>query len=124
MLRERAVHKSSQSGGEGVLQIQTSALFGEHLDFLKFMVCPHGQGRRGLRQCGHFADKEGSIFRDFVRTSFTDGPLAVYDFDAHIMLRVCSTFQGTGYGKNLIPMLLRSVKPFLLVAIAHIVKRK
>jgi len=31
------------------------------LDVLKFMVCPHGQGRRG------------SIFRDFVRMAF--GPL-------------------------------------------------
>jgi len=30
----------------------------------------------GLSQCRHFADKgEGSIFRDFVRTSFMDGPL-------------------------------------------------
>jgi len=39
-----------------------------------FMVCPHGQGGRGLSQCGHFADKgEGSVFRDFVRTSFMDG---------------------------------------------------
>jgi len=30
---------------------------------------------RGLRQFGHFADKEEgeSIFRDFVRTSFMDG---------------------------------------------------
>jgi len=30
---------------EGVLQMQTSAIFGEKAsDFLKFMVCPHGQG--------------------------------------------------------------------------------
>jgi len=45
-------------------------------DFLKFLLCPHGQRGRGLRQCGHFLDKgEGrSIFRDFVRTSFMDGP--------------------------------------------------
>jgi len=29
-----------------------------------------------VSQCGHFADKEeGSIFRDFVRTSFMDGTL-------------------------------------------------
>jgi len=45
-------------------------------DFSKLMVCSHGQGRRGLSQCGHFADKgEGSIFRNFVRTSFMDGLL-------------------------------------------------
>jgi len=34
----------------------------ERFDFLKFIVCPHGQG-------------EGSIFRDFVQTSFMDGSL-------------------------------------------------
>jgi len=49
----------------------TSALFGaKTLDFSKFMVCPHGHGGGGLSQCGHFADKDGSIFREFVRTSF------------------------------------------------------
>jgi len=43
------------------------------LDFSKFMVCPHGQER--LSQCGHFADKRrGSVFRDFMRTSFMVGP--------------------------------------------------
>jgi len=31
-------------------------------DFSKFMMCPHGQeGRGGLRQCGHFADKEVGV---------------------------------------------------------------
>jgi len=30
---------------------------------------------KGLSQCGHVADKgKGSIFRDFVRTSFMNGP--------------------------------------------------
>jgi len=28
-------------------------------DFPKFMVCPYGQGGKGLNQCGHFTDKEG-----------------------------------------------------------------
>jgi len=39
------------------------------------MVCPHGKG--GMSQCGHFSDKGGwgQFFRDFVRTSFMDGPL-------------------------------------------------
>jgi len=56
--------------------MQTSALFSAKTsDFSKFMVCPHGQGGGGLSQCGHFSDKERrSIFRDFVRASFTDGP--------------------------------------------------
>jgi len=41
------------------------------------MVCPHGQGGKGLRQCGHFSDKgEESIFRNFVQTSFMDGPFS------------------------------------------------
>jgi len=39
-------------------------------DFSKFKVSPHGQ--RGLSQCGHFADKEESIFCDFVQASFMD----------------------------------------------------
>jgi len=40
------------------------------------MVCPHGQGEGWLSE--HFADNgEGSIFRDFVRTSFMDGPLYI-----------------------------------------------
>jgi len=46
-------------------------------DFLKFMVCPHGQGREEVRRCGHFANKgEEVIFRDFVQMSFMDSPLA------------------------------------------------
>jgi len=36
------------------------------------MVCPKGEG--GLSQCGHFSGKGVSIFRDFVQTSFMDGP--------------------------------------------------
>jgi len=40
------------------------------LDFFKFIVHPHGQEMEAS------ADKEGgaSFFRDFVRTSFMDGP--------------------------------------------------
>jgi len=50
----------------------TSALFGAKTpDFSKFTVCPHGQEREGLSQCGHFADKKGrgQFF------AFIDGPL-------------------------------------------------
>jgi len=47
-------------GGGGGLQMRTSVVFGaKNVGF--FVVCPHGQGERG------------SIFRDFVRTSFMDG---------------------------------------------------
>jgi len=35
--------------GVGVLQLRTSALFGaKNSDFSKSMVCPHGQGGRGV----------------------------------------------------------------------------
>jgi len=39
-------------------------------DFSKFMVYPHGQGR--VDPCGQGG--KGSIFGDFVPTSFMDGP--------------------------------------------------
>jgi len=43
--------------------------------FQNLWCVPHGQEKRGLSQCGHFADRGGgSIFRDFVRTPFMDGP--------------------------------------------------
>jgi len=41
------------------------------------MVCSHEQGGgRDLSQCGYFTDKGERvlIFRDFVQTSFMDGP--------------------------------------------------
>jgi len=40
------------------------------------MVCPHGQGERGTESVRTFCVQggRGSIFRDFVRTSFMDGP--------------------------------------------------
>jgi len=42
--------------------------------FLKFMVCPHGQGRgEGSSQCGQ--GERGQFYRDFVRMSFMDGSL-------------------------------------------------
>jgi len=60
--------------GQGVLQMRTSALFGvKNIGFLKFVVCLHGQGERGLSQCGHFADKGKGV--NFSRTSFTGGHL-------------------------------------------------
>jgi len=43
-----------RQGGRGLLQMRTSTLFRtKNSDFLKFLVCPHGQGGR-----------RGSIFRD------------------------------------------------------------
>jgi len=54
--------------------MQTSVLFGaKNFGFFEiYGVSPRTRGRRGLSQ----SDKgEGSFFRDFVRTSFMDGPL-------------------------------------------------
>jgi len=64
---------------KGVLQMRTSQFLEQKAsDFSKFIVCPHGQGGRRLSQCGHFLDKGGSVFFDFVRTSFVDGPKLNY----------------------------------------------
>jgi len=53
--------------------MRTSALFDSNAsDFSKVVMCTHGQG--WLSQCEHFADIRGSIFHDFVPTSFMDGP--------------------------------------------------
>jgi len=63
--------------GRGVLQMRTSKLFVAKSSFFsKIILFPHGQGRRDLRQCGHLATSrnDGSIFQDFVRMSFINGP--------------------------------------------------
>jgi len=62
--------------GEGFLRCgRPRFLLQKTSEFSNFMVCPHGQGEERLSQCGHIADTErGSIFRDFVRTSFMDRP--------------------------------------------------
>jgi len=50
-------------------QMRTSAQFGaKNSNFSKFILCPHEQRGRG------------SIFRDFVRTSFMNGPLRLFYF--------------------------------------------
>jgi len=50
----------AEACNEFAVQMQTSVLFcAKTSDFSEFMVCPHGQGERGLKQCGHFADKGG-----------------------------------------------------------------
>jgi len=54
--------------------MRTSELFlQKSSDFSKIMVCSHGQGGKGLKQCGIFVGMVGSIFRDFVPNSLTDG---------------------------------------------------
>jgi len=57
--------------------MRMSALFSEKkMDFLKLMVCPHEQGGGGWASADILRTRgEGSIFRDFVRTSFMEGPL-------------------------------------------------
>jgi len=60
-------------GGSSDADVRT--FWCKHNGFFEFMVCSHGQGEGVLSRCGHFANKEeGSIFRDFVRTSFMNGP--------------------------------------------------
>jgi len=54
----------------------------KNFDFSKFMVCPQGHGR-GFEPVRTFADGGewvGSIFRDFVRMSFMDGPYRLRNF--------------------------------------------
>jgi len=61
-----------RQGGRRV-QIRTSALFGaNYFGFLKFMMCPYGQGG----WVSAYKERKGSIFLDFVRTSFIDGPFS------------------------------------------------
>jgi len=55
--------------------MRMSALFGaKNSDFSKFMVCPHGQGGKGIEPVRTFSGQTegegGSIFRDFVQTFF------------------------------------------------------
>jgi len=58
-----------------VLEMRTSAPFGAKTpDFSKFIVRPHGQGGRGSSTDNFRIRREGTFFRDFVRTSFMDGP--------------------------------------------------
>jgi len=73
-----AVHKrrvQSEEGlsrvfeDEGILQMGKSAFFGA-INFGFFEIYGASARTRELSQCGHFSDKEGSIFRDFVRTPF------------------------------------------------------
>jgi len=60
--------------------MRTSTLFGaKNIRFFEIYGVSARTRGRGFSQYRHFADKgEGeSIFRDFVRTSFMDGPLTV-----------------------------------------------
>jgi len=63
-------------GGDSI-QLRTLALLNakNFVFFLIYAVSARKRGE-GETQCGHFANKEGrkSIFRNFVRTSFMDGP--------------------------------------------------
>jgi len=70
--------------------MQTSTLFGaKNFGFLKFMVCPHGQGGRGLSQCGHFSNKgEGSSCSDFVRTSLITAFFQKIRIFRHILVQI------------------------------------
>jgi len=62
---------------EGVLQMRTSAPFGvKKLGFFEIYGMSSWTRGRGLASADILRTRErGSIFRDFVRTSFMDGPL-------------------------------------------------
>jgi len=58
--------------------MRMSALFGaKKFGILKIHVVS-ARTRRGVEPVQTFGGQEGSIFRDFVRTSFMDGPLHGY----------------------------------------------
>jgi len=90
-----AVHKRFRGQGEGVCPVRTFYGHGRRELFRcgrpYFLMQKHRIYRnlwcvrteKGLRQCGQFSDK-GSIFHNFVRTSFMDGPLSI--------LMKCRTF--------------------------------
>jgi len=94
-----------QGGKEGFFRCGRPHFFGENnFGFFEiYGVSARISGRGGLSQCGNFADKGGggSIFYDFVQTSFTDGPLvhiseykiASYLYKKYFCLLVSSTFQ-------------------------------
>jgi len=62
--------------GRGVLQMRTSALFGaKNFGFFKiYGVSARLRREEGLNHCG----QRRSIFCDFVRMSFMDGPFSVF----------------------------------------------
>jgi len=64
--------------GRGGLYLRTSALFdAKNFGFFELYGVSERSSGEGFSQCGHFSDKggRGSIFRDFVWTSFIDRPL-------------------------------------------------
>jgi len=66
---------SSANKGEGFFRCGRPHFFGAKTsDFSKFMMSARTRRKGELSQCRHIADKEEPIFRDFVRTSFIDGP--------------------------------------------------
>jgi len=78
-----AIHKRRKQSGEEILSStdkgwevlqsgRTHYLSQKKLDFSNFLVSPHGQGER-VQAKADILSTRGTIFRDFVRTSFMDG---------------------------------------------------
>jgi len=64
----------------GILQMRTSALFDAKTpDFLKFIVCPYGQGKKGVEPVRTFCGQggRGSIFRNFFADVFYGRPFSL-----------------------------------------------
>jgi len=59
------------------------------LDFSKLMVCPHGQGKRGMSQCGHFSDKgRGQFFSWLCVDVFYGWPLIKLYSNLHNQINI------------------------------------
>jgi len=74
--------------------MRTSGLFGaRNFRFFEIYGVSARTRGKGYSQCEHLADKggEGSIFHDFVRTSFINGPLILQYKDSWFALLIVST---------------------------------
>jgi len=73
----RPVRTFCGKGGRGFFSCgRPYFLAQKNLGFFEiYVVSARTRREGGLSQCGHYADKgEGSIFRDFMRTSFMESP--------------------------------------------------
>jgi len=66
-----------QSGGRGLFRSDVGTLLVQKNRIFEIHGLSARTRKKGLSRCGHFSDKRerGSIFYDFVRTSFLKDPL-------------------------------------------------
>jgi len=65
-----------EGGGSSDVDGRPHFLATKTSDFSKFIVCPHGQGGRGLSQCGNFVDngRGGQFFEILCRHPLWTAP--------------------------------------------------